>query len=709
MAKKRKAKSTEAELRDSKTLSRRDFVKAGAAAGVGVGVGAAMLSAPRPAAAQSAADIQWDYEADIVILGGGATGLPAAIRSRDLGASVIVVEQNFEIGGRMLHSGGRVSLGGDNDPVLLRDIAGESDPDGYVTVAPLETAEAMTDSADILFRDMTDWSLVNDAGRARYRQNDPDMMRSWADNVANTRQLMLDNYVRFTRVSGTHIGGGLSRARRAIGMFKIGAVTDPRAGTVTIEDAGRAGPTAGGLPSSEWHSSRFAVRVMEDGAANTGPDTRARGTGVSRPLELSAKDKGVQFMLSRHADELIREEQFSGRVLGVRASYNPRLDPNTGERLTSYGEDRGDDGWANGLINETRETVTIRARKGVIMGTGGNNGDPQVRAMFYPAGLEPSCIPAGWNWLGPTPGRSNDASAMKMGMRIGANLAGMEQGYTNDLGRRVTTLLGTPDSGTWMYPGNPTFADRRAVGITVGNDGFEHLIVVNQVGKRFFNEMRLPLRPGNATYPGQAPTLASEYVQGDWRNCSAETIKASYTYESGIDAAMARNEGSQPPNYLPGPLWAIFDQAAVERGGWDIEPPFTGDPGTFFRADTIEELADAIFSKNGFQKMPLTHLKATVDRWNGFVNAGADTDFARGPDAPLHAIGTPPLYAANVNIEWHDSCGGLRINGKGQVLDMQGEVIPGLFAGGESVGGSEMHGLGRATTQGYIAASTASA
>ena len=57
MVKKRETKV--AELRDQTAVSRRDFVKAGAAAGVG----AAILSAPGKAQAQPApADIRWDYE-----------------------------------------------------------------------------------------------------------------------------------------------------------------------------------------------------------------------------------------------------------------------------------------------------------------------------------------------------------------------------------------------------------------------------------------------------------------------------------------------------------------------------------------------------------------------------------------------------------------------------------------------------------------------
>ena len=51
--------------------------------------------------------------------------------------------------------------------------------------------------------------------------------------------------------------------------------------------------------------------------------------------------------------------------------------------------------------------------------------------------------------------------------------------------------------------------------------------------------------------------------------------------------------------------------------------------------------------------------------------------------------------------------GGLRINGKAQVVDTLGEVIPGLYAGGEASGGGVMHGLGRALTHGYMAGTNA--
>jgi Zn-dependent alcohol dehydrogenase len=92
MARKRNSGRKEPKLAQKKALSRRDFFKSGAAAGVG----AAVLSGPGQARAQG---IRWDHEADVVVLGSGCVGLFAAVRARDLGASVLVIEQNFDVGG----------------------------------------------------------------------------------------------------------------------------------------------------------------------------------------------------------------------------------------------------------------------------------------------------------------------------------------------------------------------------------------------------------------------------------------------------------------------------------------------------------------------------------------------------------------------------------------------------------------------------------
>ena len=53
-----------------------------------------------------------------------------------------------------------------------------------------------------------------------------------------------------------------------------------------------------------------------------------------------------------------------------------------------------------------------------------------------------------------------------------------------------------------------------------------------------------------------------------------------------------------------GPIWAIFDQGAVEREKWDPNPPNVDiDGGFFFKADTIAELAKKIVMK--YQRVPM--------------------------------------------------------------------------------------------------------
>ncbi|HIF23846.1 MAG TPA: FAD-dependent oxidoreductase [Gemmatimonadetes bacterium] len=675
-------------LENEKGLNRRDFVKKGVAAGLGAG---AVLSPDEAQAQGSATDAPaagaqqtWDYEVDVLIAGGGCAGLTAAIRARDLGASVLVVDQNFDLGGRMLHSGALVSLGG-GDPVQLRDMKGESDREGLITVDPAEDPEELDDNIELLFTDLTDWSVVDPKAQSPYRYNEREMVRAWAENCPATRQFLIDNYVRFTRIGGTHGGGGLSRARAARVFLMLGDETDIKAGTITAEDAGVADPE---------RTSPFAPVQMTNASRAVAPNAVSNGVALSRSLEFSAREKGVEFMLHRRFEEIVREEPFAGKVLGITASYSPRQHPETGELLQSF--------WQNGNVDERREAVRIRARQAVILASGGHAGNPEVRSMFYPALREPAFPTSGNALQGPG---GQDASALIAGLRVGANLAGMQQNLSYGTTFHIATRLGTRDAYTSMMPGHPTFGFRGSAGIGVGNAGFEEFIAVNQVGKRFFSEVRLPRRPGLNAYPGDggAPGRGLAHTPLDWRNCRKEWVREMYDYDHGMDAALALNEGSEPPDYHSGPIWAVFDQDAVERTGWELRYPYVSDNGYFFQADTIEDLARKIEAGHEFQRVPLSYLAETVATWNGYVEAGEDPEFERHTDAPMNRIARPPFYALSIMMIWHDSYGGLRCNGRQQVVDMQGQVIPGLYAGGEAVGGFNKHGLGKGHVHGYIA------
>jgi succinate dehydrogenase/fumarate reductase flavoprotein subunit len=105
--------------------------------------------------------------------------------------------------------------------------------------------------------------------------------------------------------------------------------------------------------------------------------------------------------------------------------------------------------------------------------------------------------------------------------------------------------------------------------------------------------------------------------------------------------------------------------------------------------------------------MPPDNLAETVARYNGFVDTGIDADFDK--PTPRYKIAKPPFFAAWATPMVHDTRAGLRIDPECRVLDHNGEIIPGLYCGGESAGGFSQHGLARAACQGYIAGKNAPA
>src|SRR5712691_7636856 len=431
MARKRDKRSDDSKRQDDKALNRRDFFRGGAAAGVG----ATVLSTSALAQENGAQRIQWNYEADVVILGAGCVGLHAAVRARDLGASVLVIEQNFDVGGKVVHSGGWTSLGG-GDPIQERDRMG-SDPQGLGLKASLIKPEELEDDPDRLFRDMTDWSVVDATGVARYRYNDRELHRAWADNAPKTRQFMMDNFVRFARIDGTHQGGGMSRARAARSMMKLADKTDIKAGTISPQDRGD--------PAGERHTPFNPMRTTpgSPGESIGAPGWVWGGFAIARSMEFSAREKGVRFMLNRHMDEIIREQPFSGRGLGVKASYTPRMHPETGARRESF--------WQNGNNAERTETIHIRARKAVIVATGGMHGSVPLRTMTDPRMVEPSIEYGPSSLIGPL---NMDGSGITAGMKIGACLAGMMQNYQHSSGSpTISSVLGTRDAVASIFPG----------------------------------------------------------------------------------------------------------------------------------------------------------------------------------------------------------------------------------------------------------------
>ncbi|MCI5928184.1 MAG: FAD-dependent oxidoreductase [Pseudoflavonifractor capillosus] len=116
-----------------------------------------------------------------------------------------------------------------------------------------------------------------------------------------------------------------------------------------------------------------------------------------------------------------------------------------------------------------------------------------------------------------------------------------------------------------------------------------------------------------------------------------------------------------------------FTQEQLDQ--W-LEANGTSNP-VFAHADNPEDLAAIV-------GIPSGALTETVERYNGFVAAGEDTDFGRKVST---AMGDGPYYAVEMNLRYYATLGGLHINDNMQVLDTDGQPIQGLYAAGEVVGG----------------------
>jgi urocanate reductase len=529
------------------SVSRRRFIKEGAA----IGVGATAL-----AGVNAQAQTRWDRTADVVVVGAGASGLPAAIMARDRRVSVIVIDANHDIGGHAMLSGGRVPLGGGTS---------------------LQKKWGITDSADQVYLDHTNHR------NTEFRFADRDLVRVWADENAASFDFLLENGVKFVDEKPDFVNGG------TVPRLFVAQVYSPNLNE-----------TINGRP----------------------------GSGIVRALEKSARAKGVQILLNHRLTKIIRENPTSGRVLGITA------------RL----EDKD---------------VNIRATRGVVIATGGHTSNVAFRRMFDPRLTEEYQV-AGEPWT------SQNADGEILAMDIGASLWATSN-QSNESGRGVTKTrhIGARygyENLRWE-PNSPMFEKAGGSGLTVRS--FQDLILVNQTGRRFWNEM-------DNTYAFLSACLGTNGNAGHG----------------------AKKNGG-------GPIWAIFDADAAAREQWDPRQPNVDPNGWFFSADTIAELAGRI--KNPYQLQPIAAavLEETVRKYNSYVDAGKDAEFNK--PTPMYKIQKPPFHAAWSTPILHDTLTGLKINTKCQVIDRKNQVIPGLYACGETAGGFALHGLPRVIVFGRIA------
>ncbi len=547
-------------------------------------------------------EITWDYEADVIVVGAGGSGLPAALKAMEDGASVILVEANWDVGGHAAVSGGNLHSGGGTE---------------------IQKKYGLEDSADQYYVDHTSGITL------ATRFDNPEYVRS----VANS---MVEAY-EFFQAKGMKVRDEEPNRRNYI----LDGKTEPES-------------------VARW---TFADAT---GYEDTYTGRGNAGLGITRPLEKALRDQGAKFLLNYHMDTICRETHNSGKVLGVIASYTPTILPGETEPLTSL--------WSEGNIESTKANVAIKANKGVVIATGGGIGNVWFRTMFDPR-LGPE-----FDGLSGMPFSDADASGEIAAMEIGASLGNLTS-FQQHGGHQVTMA----DRFGCRYGYGGGYNEKSKIWKLVVANGikpdYNSMIVVNMLGNRVGNEDK----GAGGKY---------SYDSYDF-------------FDTALSSVVVDEAGDGNARRVGGPLWAIFDQDAVDRNGYVMEQGIVDfDNGYCFKADTLEELAAIVVNKYYEDiKMDPQTLVETVKRYNGFVDAGVDSDW--GKTTLGYKIEKGPFYAAWAMPNLHDTYSGLRVDGAMQVLDIHGKLIPNLFACGESSAGMRIHGFGRVMTSGYIAGRSA--
>jgi flavocytochrome c len=271
------------------------------------------------------------------------------------------------------------------------------------------------------------------------------------------------------------------------------------------------------------------------------------------------------------------------------------------------------------------QEFNVRALRGVVVATGGfDHNEKMVKEYLRGPLYYPSAV------------RGNTGDGQLMGMALGANL------------RNMNECWGWPvyfnEDGGFGIP---------ALTLELGKPG---ALCVNRAGKRFFNE-------------------AGAYDPA---------TRAFYTYNNGTH------------EYENIPAFMITDSGHRSRYTLAYTPPGAEPAAWIKKADTLEELAALL-------EIDAAVLMATVERFNEYAAQGQDPDFNRGVSAfdqltggdrsrtdianpCLAPLTEGPFYAATIWPGSLGTCGGLQINTKAQVVNVWGEVIPGLYAVGNASG-----------------------
>ena len=274
--------------------------------------------------------------------------------------------------------------------------------------------------------------------------------------------------------------------------------------------------------------------------------------------------------------------------------------------------------------------ITINTTKGVVLASGGYCANPAMVKeydKYWGDDLTDHTLTTNVG--------TNEGDGIIMAQAIGADVVGME---VAQLMPSSSPLKGTMTDGVW-------------------GDASEQIWIDGE-GNRFVDE----------------------YAERD------VLAKASLALEDGIFyiiyAGVAGEDG-----LLKG---ASLDQAMFGTTIQDMV-----DNGHVWYGDTLAELAEASATSAGGAAPAFTEeaLRSTIEKYNSYVEAQEDPDFHKEVLAgaiDIDAIEADPNVGYVISprkASLHHTMGGLKIDTEAQVLNTEGEAIPGLWAAGEVTGG----------------------
>ncbi|WP_094286266.1 FAD-dependent oxidoreductase [Mycobacterium lehmannii] len=308
-------------------------------------------------------------------------------------------------------------------------------------------------------------------------------------------------------------------------------------------------------------------------------------------------------------------------------------------------------------ISQDGNEFTVRARRGVILGTGGFEWDRKLVEAYLRGPMR-----------GPVSPPNNTGDGLRMAMAHGADLANMGEAW-------------------WVpivqLPGDTFGGQPRSRSVRLERTR-PRSIIVNRAGKRFLNEA------------GEYNSMAGPFHYLDPKLGYAND-PAWIVFDS-LHLKKYGFLGIEPDG--PAPDWFSPSKDLVELG------EKTGiDPDGLAR--TLQSWNDGVAHD---RDPDFARGSSAYDGYWGDDKAATPAGRTLGP------IDTPPYYAVPVSIGAMGTKGGPRTDSDGRVLHVNGSAIPGLFAAGNAMAGAtgKAYGgaggtIGPAMVFGYRAGLAASA